>query len=162
MEDVYSYYRSPWQAWNLHVPGMRAILLHRIAHALRRKRVPLLPGLLAQIILLLHECNINASAELHPTVYLQHPTGVVIGQSSVVEAYVQIWSGVTLGGRGGRAVHDGNPTICQGARIGTGAKVLGPITVGRGAVVGANAVVLSNVPDDTTVVGIPARPLRSR
>jgi serine O-acetyltransferase len=103
----------------------------------------------------LHGVDIDPSAVIGD-IHLIHTVGVVIGATSIIEDGCWIWSGVVLGGRGGSTDNDGNPVIRGGAAICAGAKVLGPVQVGERATVGANAVVLDDVPPGATVVGIPA------
>lgn len=103
--------------------------------------------------------DIAWQAEVGPGFNLLHPTGVVIGKLVKIGANCKIQDGVTIGGKGGD--NDGHPTIGEGVTIGCGAKLLGPIEVGDGAVIGANAVVLRDVPGYATAVGVPARTIRS-
>ena len=107
---------------------------------------------------LLGACDISREANIHPSTRLPHPTGIVIHRDAVVEADCLIMQQVTLGQLGENAA----PRIGRGVYLGAGARILGPIHVGEGARVGANAVVLRDVPAGATVVGIPARVVRQR
>src|ERR1700737_3984060 len=96
---------------SLRTGGGRAMLLCQLAHRLRVRGVPVMPGLISQINLTLHGIDVDPAAMLDATAILFHPSGVVIGAETVVEEGVGIWSGVVLGGRGGRNNRDGNPII---------------------------------------------------
>ena len=103
--------------------------------------------------------EVHPGAVIGENVFIDHGLGVVIGETAVIKDNVTIFQNVTLGGRGN---HTGkrHPTIEEGCLIGAGAKILGNITIGKHSKVGANAVVLHNVPSNTTVVGIPAKAIR--
>lgn len=132
--------------------------IHRLAHWLWRHKVPLLPWLLKVFNRVVFSVVIPPAVKIGPGVLIAYQgLGTVIHRDAVIGARAVIASGVTLGGRGGR---NGAPTIGEGALIGTGAKVLGPVNVGRFASIGANAVVLDDVPDYAVVVGIPAKVVR--
>lgn len=132
--------------------------LHRVAHWLFRHHVPLLPKLLKVINRIVFGVVIPPATKIGNGVLFSYQgLGTVIHRDCVIEDGAVISTGVTLGGRGGRA---GAPRIGAQALVGTGAKVLGPVRVGRGASVGANAVVLADVPDYAVVVGVPARIVR--
>ena len=103
-------------------------------------------------------CDIHIDAEIDESVSLPHPMGVVIAPGVKIGKGCMIMQQVTLG----QTAKPGVPEVCEGAYIGSGARVLGAVRVGRNARVGANAVVMQDVPDDTTVVGIPARPVKRR
>lgn len=134
--------------------------IHAIAHWLWKRRVPLLPRLLALFNRVVFAVQLPASAVLGPGVRLNYSgLGTIIHQRAVVGAHAQIAPGVVIGGRSGIWEV---PVIEDDVQIGVGAKVLGPVRIGRGAIVGANAVVLHDVPPDTVVAGIPARVLRRR
>jgi len=143
-------------------PGVHALLAHRLAHALTRARVPLLPRVIAYAARTLTGVEIHPAARIGRGLFIDHGMGVVIGETAEVGDDVLIYHGVTLGGLSlaNRAGPGGkrHPTIGDGVAIGAGAQVLGPIRVGDGARIGANAVVASEVPAGETVIGIPARP----
>jgi serine O-acetyltransferase len=140
--------------------GFHAVLLHRLnqwiwsmgAHALARG--------LANIARILTGIEIHPAAQIGKNLFIDHGTGVVIGQTAIIKDDVTIYHGVTLGGVQRRDALPGakrHPTIESGAMIGAGAQVLGDITVGEGAKVGANSVVTVDVPPHKTALGIPAR-----
>jgi serine O-acetyltransferase len=147
-------------------PGVHAVWGHRVAHWLwqrgdrqgggQQARLRLLARLLSEVNRILTGVDIHPGATLGPGLFIDHATGVVIGETAEVGAGVTIYHGVTLGGtstaRGKR-----HPTIGDRVVIGAGAKVLGPVTVGAGASIGANAVVVKPVPPGTIVVGVPGR-----
>jgi serine O-acetyltransferase len=132
--------------------------LHRLAHWLWRRHVPLLPWLLKVLNRIVFGVVIPPQTRIGRGVLISYQgLGTVIHRETVIEDGAVISTGVTLGGRGGRP---GAPHIGAGALVGTGAKVLGPVRVGRGASVGANAVVLEDVPEYAVVVGVPAKVVR--
>lgn len=137
-------------------PGLHALLFHRVAHGAWKRGWHLLGRFLSHIGRLLTGIEIHPGAMIGRRVFIDHGMGVVVGETSEVGDDVTLYQGVTLGGtsleKGKR-----HPTLEQGVIVGAGAKILGPITVGAGARVGSNAVVVKNVPAGATVVGIPAR-----
>ena len=129
--------------------------MYRIARWLLLHHVPLLPTLLKAYNRIVWGVVLPPSAELGPAVLLGYQgLGTVIHRRARIGARVNIGSGVTIGGRAG---HDRVPVIEDDVMIGSGAKILGPVTVGRGASIGANAVVLADVPPFAVAVGVPAR-----
>ncbi len=138
-----------------------ALLFYRLAHPLECLGLPLLPRLLSQLARLLTGIEIHPGAVIGRGLFIDHGMGVVIGQTAVVGRDVLLFHGVTLGGVDARP---GRRHAMVGDRVlvGAGAKLLGPITVGSDARIGAQAVVLSDVPDGATAVGIPARVLGTR
>lgn len=136
--------------WNY--SGLRATLLYRFSHAIWRKRIPALPGILGRMNLTLHGFDVPPSVPIGPGLYIPHPVGTVIMAKSI-GANVSIISGVTIGMREKPLF----PIINDNVFIGAGARILGDITIGSGANIGANAVVLNNVPTSATAVGVPAR-----
>lgn len=139
---------------------MFLLRLLRIANAARLRGVPVLPSVIGRVSRLIYHCEVSYMADIHPSTRFPHKAlGVVVGDAVVVREGCTILHNVTLGGRGG----PGMPTVESDVLIGAGACVLGPVTVGRGAIIGANAVVVASVPAGATVVGIPAQPIgRSR
>lgn len=134
------------------------IRLHRIGHWLWERHVPLLPKMIKVVNRVVFGVVLPSQVKVGPGVLLSYQgLGTVIHRGVVIGAGAVISTGVTLGGRGGR---EGAPQIGERALIGTGAKVLGPVRIGKCASVGANAVVLNDVPDFAVVVGIPARVVR--
>lgn len=146
--------------------GLQAITLYRLSHLLWRKRVPLLPLALTRLAQTLFAIDIAFQAELGPGVVIVHGFGLVIGSEVVLEGDCFLYHGVTLGDRGSEWVGsdrpDGHPVVEKNVMIGAGAKVLGPIRIGRGSIIGANAVVLRDVPPLSIVAGIPARVVGQR
>lgn len=140
-------------------PGVQALLAHRLSHALVRAGVPMLPRLIATAARSLTGIEIHPAADIGPGLFIDHGMGVVIGETAKLEADVTIYQGVTLGGTG-FATGKRHPTVESCVTIGSGAKLLGPIVVGHGAKIGANTVVIHDVPPNSTVVGIPGHPVR--
>jgi serine O-acetyltransferase len=140
-------------------PGVHAILAHRIAHALNAARVPLLPRVIAYLVRTVTGVEIHPAASIGRGFFVDHGMGVVIGETAEVGDDVTVYQGVTLGGTG-FACGKRHPTVQDNVTIGSGAKLLGPITIGHGAKIGANAVVIHDVPPNSTVVGNPGHPVR--
>ena len=140
-------------------PGLWAMFFYRIAHWFYTKGLRFLPRLISAMGMFLTMIDIHPGATIGRRVFIDHGVGVVIGETAVIEDDVLIYQQVTLGGvstiKGKR-----HPTIKSGAVIGAGAKVLGNIIIGENAKVGANSVVVKEVPADCTAVGIPARVLK--
>jgi serine O-acetyltransferase len=142
-------------------PGLHAVALHRLAHRLWGWRLRLLARVVSHLSRMLTGIEIHPAARIGRRLVIDHGDGVVIGETAEIGDDVLMYHQVTLGGTslaGGKR----HPTIGDKVILGAGAKVLGPIVVGEGARVGANAVVLSDVPPGQTVVGIPARPVDRR
>jgi serine O-acetyltransferase len=140
-------------------PGVHALLAHRVAHALYGSGVPLLPRLIATVARSVTGIEIHPAARIGPGFFIDHGMGVVIGETAEIGADVTLYQGVTLGGTG-FATGKRHPTVQDNVTIGSGAKLLGPITVGHGAKIGANSVVIHDVPPNSTVVGNPGHPVR--
>ena len=136
--------------------GLHAIVCHRIAHALNRVGVPVLPRLIMSIARWLTGTEIHPAAVIGRGLFIDHGMGVVIGETAVLGKNVTLFQGVTLGGTG-KEKGKRHPTIGDNVVIGAGAKVLGNITIGNNSIIGANAVVIRDVPDHSTVVGVPGR-----
>ncbi|HWD85112.1 MAG TPA: serine O-acetyltransferase EpsC [Solirubrobacteraceae bacterium] len=139
--------------------GVQALLAHRVASAMYRAHVPLVPRLIAAIARSLTGIEIHPAAEIGPGLFIDHGMGVVIGETAEIGADVTIYQGVTLGGTG-FATGKRHPTVEDNVTIGSGAKLLGPIRVGHGSKIGANTVVIHDVPPNCTVVGNPGHPVR--
>ena len=137
-------------------PGLHAIWMHRIAHFLWDKHFFFLARLLSHISRMLTGIEIHPGAKLGKRVFIDHGSGVVIGETAEVGDDVLIYMGVVLGGTALERTKR-HPTIENDVVLGSGAIVLGPITIGRGAKVGAGSVVIRPVPPGATVVGVPAR-----
>ncbi|AKL87149.1 serine O-acetyltransferase [Bacillus atrophaeus] len=136
--------------------GLHAIWAHRIAHALYKRKFYFLARLISQISRFFTGIEIHPGATIGRRFFIDHGMGVVIGETCEIGNNVTVFQGVTLGGTG-KEKGKRHPTIKDDALIATGAKVLGSITVGEGSKIGAGSVVLHNVPDFSTVVGIPGR-----
>ena len=136
--------------------GLHAIIYYRIAHALDRMGVPVLPRLLMTAARWLTGTEIHPAATIGRGLFIDHGMGVVIGETAVIGKNVTLFQGVTLGGTG-KEKGKRHPTIGDNVVIGAGAKVLGSITIGHHSIIGANAVVIRDVPDHSTVVGVPGR-----
>lgn len=140
-------------------PGVHALLAHRFAHALRGANVPILPRAIAAFARAITGIEIHPAARIGNGFFIDHGMGVVIGETAEIGDNVTLYQGVTLGGTG-FAVGKRHPTVQDNVTIGSGAKLLGPITVGHGAKIGANSVVIHDVPPNSTVVGNPGHPVR--
>ena len=140
-------------------PGIHALIAHRIAHALDAAGVPLLPRLISMVTRTLTGIEIHPAARIGSGLFIDHGTGVVIGETADIGNDVTLYQGVTLGGTG-FATGKRHPTVQDNVTIGSGAKLLGPITIGHGAKIGANSVVITDVPPHSTVVGNPGHPVR--
>ena len=137
-------------------PGVHALLIHRLAHAFWQIKLYWFGRVISHIGRWFTGIEIHPGATIGRRVFIDHGMGVVIGETAIIEDDCTLYHGVTLGGtswnKGKR-----HPTLKQGVVIGAGAKILGPITIGRGAKIGSNAVVVKDVPAKATAVGIPAR-----
>ncbi len=139
--------------------GFHALLSYRLAHWLWKRRIPFVPRALSQLARFLTGIEIHPGATIGSGMFIDHGMGVVIGETSEVGNDVTLFQGVTLGGTG-KQRGKRHPTLGSHVVVGAGAKVLGPITIGDYVKVGANAVVLQDVPDHSTVVGIPGKIVR--
>jgi serine O-acetyltransferase len=139
--------------------GVQALLAHRVAHALWESEVPLVPRTIAYTSRSITGIEIHPAARIGSDFFIDHGSGVVIGETAEIGDRVTLYQGVTLGGTG-FARGKRHPTLEDDVTVGSGAKLLGPVTVGENAKVGANTVVIENVPDHTTVVGNPGHPVR--
>ncbi len=139
-------------------PGVHALALHRVAHLLWKIKLSFLARLISQISRFLTGIEIHPAAEIGEGLFIDHGLGVVIGETTKIGNNVTIYQGVTLGGTGAH-IGKRHPTIGNDVVIGAGSKLLGPITIACGSKIGANSVVLKNTEFESTVVGIPARPV---
>ncbi|SCN22571.1 Serine acetyltransferase [Clostridium sp. N3C] len=137
-------------------PSIHAIIFHRIAHFLYKKHLFFLARLVSQISRFITGIEIHPGAKIGKGLFIDHGMGVVIGETAEIGDNVTIFHGVTLGGTG-KDKGKRHPTIGNNVIIGAGAKILGPIKIGDDVKIGANAVVLKDVPANATAVGIPAR-----
>jgi len=140
-------------------PGVQALLAHRLASAAHRRGVPVVPRMIATAARTLTGVEIHPAARIGPGLFIDHGMGVVIGETAEIGADVTLYQGVTLGGTG-FATGKRHPTVRDSVTIGSGAKLLGPITIGEGSKIGANTVVIHDVPPNSTVVGNPGHPVR--
>lgn len=141
--------------------GLHAVMWHRLAHGLWNAGLILPARFVANISRLLTGIEIHPAVQIGARLFIDHGSGVVIGETAEIGDDVTLYQGVTLGGT---TLNQGkrHPTLESDVIVGAGARVLGPITVGAGARIGANAVVLADVPRGVTMVGIPARPVMRR
>jgi len=139
--------------------GFHAILMHRVAHWLHKMGMPFFARVVSQAARFFTGIEIHPAAKIAGSFFIDHGMGVVIGETTEIGEHVTLFQGVTLGGTG-KERGKRHPTLGNHVVIGTGAKVLGGITVGDHVKVGANAVVLSSVPPHSTVVGVPGRIVR--
>ncbi len=139
--------------------GVQAVLAHRVSHALYQAGVPILPRMLANVTKVITGIEIHPAARIGPRLFIDHGSGVVIGETAELGADVTLYQGVTLGGTGFQRGKR-HPTVGDEVMVGSGAKLLGPITVGARTKIGANSVVIHDVPADSTVVGNPGHPVR--
>lgn len=137
-------------------PGLHAIIIHRISHSMYKKNLVIIPRIVSNISRFITGIEIHPGAKLGKKVFIDHGMGVVIGETAEVGDNVTIYQGSTLGGTG-KESGKRHPTIGNNVVIASGAKVLGPFTVGDNSKIGAGAVVLREVPPDCTVVGVPGR-----
>ena len=152
--------RNTWEVITCY-PGFHALLVHRLAHWLWGVRLRWLARLVSHLGRFLTGIEIHPGARIGRRFFIDHGMGVVIGETAEIGDDCTLYHGVTLGGtswnKGKR-----HPTLQRGVVIGAGAKILGPITLGQGAKVGSNAVVVRDVPPGATAVGIPARIIEDR
>ena len=141
-------------------PGFHAILMHRLAHKLYKMNVPLIPRVVSQISRFFTGIEIHPGAKIGQRFFIDHGMGVVIGETTEIGDDVLLYQGVTLGGTG-KEHGKRHPTLGNGVVVGTGAKVLGSIAIGNNVKIGAGSVVIHPVPDDSTVVGVPGKVVRS-
>jgi len=139
--------------------GVQALLAHRVAHALWQGGIPVAPRLIAYTSRSVTGVEIHPAATIGLDFFIDHGSGVVVGETAEIGDRVTLYQGVTLGGTG-FARGKRHPTLEDDVTVGSGAKLLGPVTIGRNAKVGANTVVIEDVPQRTTVVGNPGHPVR--
>jgi serine O-acetyltransferase len=139
--------------------GVQALLAHRVSHALDEVGVPLVPRVLSNVVKVATGVEIHPAARIGRGLFIDHGSGVVIGETAEVGDHVTMYQGVTLGGTG-FARGKRHPTVGDEVMIGSGAKLLGPIEVGARSKIGANSVVIHDVPENATVVGNPGHPVR--
>jgi len=140
-------------------PGVKALAAHRVSHFLWNHGFKLLARMHSQFWRFWTQIEIHPGATIASGVFIDHGAGLVIGETAVVEKGVMLYHGVTLGGTG-KDTGKRHPTVREGALVSAHAQVIGPIEIGTKAKVGAGAVVVSDVPSDVTVVGVPAKIVR--
>ena len=165
-EDITSVFdRDPAARTTLEVllnyPGLHAIWIHRLSHRLWRANWKLVARVLSTFSRWLTGIEIHPGAKLGRRFFIDHGMGVVIGETSEIGDDVTLYHGVTLGGTSWNAGKR-HPTLEDNVVIGAGAQVLGPITIGKGGKVGSNSVVVKDLPENATAVGIPARIVNSK
>lgn len=153
--SIHSLFESYFHPW------FRAFIYYKISHYFYLRKHYSLARWISMKAKKKTGMEIHPGAMIGENVFIDHGLGVVIGETAVIKNNVTIFQNVTLGGRGS-SKGKRHPTIEEGCLIGAGAKILGNITIGKNSKVGANAVVLHDVPSNTTVVGIPARVIKSR
>jgi serine O-acetyltransferase len=141
-------------------PGVHALILHRLSHFLWSIKLKLIARIFSHLARILTGIEIHPGAQIGRRFFIDHGMGVVIGETAIIGDDCTLYHGVTLGGttwkKGKR-----HPTLKDNVVIGAGAKVLGPITLGNNSKVGSNAVVVTDIPNDSTAVGIPAKIIKS-
>ena len=135
-------------------PGFQARELHRLAHTLWRARAPFLPRALSHVNRMLTGIEIHPGATLHGRCFIDHGMGVVIGETTEIGDGCHLHQGVTLGGTSTQRTKR-HPTLLEDVTVGAGAQIIGAVTIGKGARIGAGSVVVSNVPEYATGVGVP-------
>src|SRR5688572_8203322 len=135
-------------------PGFHARLAHRLANALYRRRVRIVPRAIMHVTRFVTGIEIHPGATIGPRFFIDHGMGVVIGETAEIGADVTLYQGVTLGGTSTRRVKR-HPTLRDGVVVGAGGKVIGAVEIGENARIGAGSVVVTNVPANATVVGVP-------
>src|SRR5437660_6446387 len=141
--------------------GFHALIAYRLAHWLHVWGVPSLPRLVSQVARLFTGVEIHPAAKIGRGFFIDHGTGVVIGETAEIGDYVTLFQGVTLGGTG-KERGKRHPTLGNHVVVGAGAKILGGITIGDNVKIGANSVVLKNVAANSTVIGVPARVIKTQ
>ena len=141
--------------------GFHALMAYRLSHWLITHDVPLFPRVISQLARWLTGIEIHPAAMIGTGFFIDHGMGVVIGETAEVGDYVTLFQGVTLGGTG-KERGKRHPTLGNHVVVGAGAKILGGIKIGNNVKIGANSAVLKNVPDNSTVIGVPARIIKTR
>ena len=141
--------------------GFHALLAYRVAHRIYRWGVPFLPRFVSQVARLLTGIEIHPAAHIGRGFFIDHGMGVVIGETAEVGDYVTLFQGVTLGGTG-KERGKRHPTLGNHVVVGAGAKILGGIRIGDHVKIGANSVVLKSIPPGSTVIGVPARVIKTQ
>lgn len=140
-------------------PGFHALFWHRVSHYLYQHKLYLLAKINAQFWRFITGIEIHPGAQIGQGVFIDHGMGIVIGETAEVADDVVLFHGVTLGGTG-KETGKRHPTVKQGAMLSANAQILGPVTIGKHTNIGAGAVVLKDIPDYATAVGVPAKVVR--
>jgi serine O-acetyltransferase len=150
--------RDPAAKSNIEVilayPGFHALQLHRFAHALHQRRMPIIPRFISHVSRFITGIEIHPGAQIAGGLFIDHGMGVVIGETAEIGPDCHLYQGVTLGGTSTKR-EKRHPTLGANVSVGAGAKLIGAITVGDNASIGAGSVVVTNVPPNATVVGVP-------
>jgi serine O-acetyltransferase len=152
---------TSWFEVVLTYAGFHALVAYRVSHWLKIHHVPFLPRAISQVARILTGIEIHPSAKIGKGFFIDHGMGVVIGETAEIGDFVTIFQGVTLGGTG-KERGKRHPTLGNHVVVGAGAKILGGITVGDNVKIGANSVVLKNVAANSTVIGVPARVIKTQ
>lgn len=152
---------TSWFEVVLTYAGFHAVVAYRISHWLKAHHVPFFPRFISQTARILTGIEIHPSAKIGTGFFIDHGMGVVIGETSEIGDYVTLFQGVTLGGTG-KERGKRHPTLGNHVVVGAGAKILGGITIGDNVKIGANSVVLKNVAANSTVIGVPARVIKTQ
>ena len=165
-EDIQTIYEKDPAAENilevlLCYPGLHALILHRIAHKLNYWKIPLIPRMISNISRFFTGIEIHPQARIGRRFFIDHGMGVVIGATTIIGDDVLLYQGVTLGGTGNEHGKR-HPTLGNNIVVGSGAKVLGNIEIGSNSRIGAGSVVIDNVPENSTVTGVPGRIVRQK
>jgi serine O-acetyltransferase len=137
-------------------PGVQAIVLHRIAHMLWNTGMPFIPRFLSHVARQLTGIEIHPGARIGKNFFIDHGGGVVIGETTVIGDNCLLYQDVTLGGTSDKR-EKRHPTLLDNVIVGSGAKIIGAVTIGNNVTIGSNSVVVKDVPDNSVVVGIPGR-----
>lgn len=165
-EDVKVIYEKDPAARNIFevifcYPGLHALISYRMAHKLYTWKVPFIPRFMTYLTRIITGIEIHPGAKIGKRFFIDHGEGVVIGETAIVKDDVLIYQQVTLGGTGKDEVKR-HPTIGNGVIVGAGAKVLGNIEIGDGVRIGAGSVVVNDVPEHSTVIGVPGRIVKQK
>ena len=163
-EDICNIYENDPAAKNVAeiifcYPGLQALVMHRVSHKLLRWHIPFIPRFLSYLTRIFTGIDIHPGAQIGRRCFIDHGTGIVIGETSIIGDDVLIYQQVTLGGTG-KSKGKRHPTVGNNVILGAGAKILGNITIGNHVRIGAGSVVVSDVPSNCTVVGVPGRIVR--
>jgi serine O-acetyltransferase len=149
----------------LFYPGFHAVILHRAAHYLWKKDFRLIAKFIATFSRFITGIEIHPGATIGQNLFIDHGMGVVIGETAVIGDNVTLYHGVTLGGvspQDNKKSDIRHPHLCDNVIVGSGAQILGAVTIGQGAKIGSNAVVVTNVDEDSIMVGVPARKIEKK